>query len=468
MQEAIAPIIRATMIGTDLFGRSPIRRVHKGINQLFHGICIKDGACLAKYAVIPQPSCFTLRRNRLSFRQGCAFGQARRHSQHCPQVFLMHSLPLTGIRVVEFSHMVMGPTCGLILADLGAEVIKIEPPGKGDRTRYLVASGTGFFPAFSRNKKSVALDTENAEDLELLQRLIDTADVVVENFRPGGLAAKGLGYEALSARNPQLIYCSLKGYLPGPYENRTALDEVVQMQSGLAYMTGPPGRPLRAGAPVNDMMGGMFGVISILAALRQREASGRGQYLQAGLFENATFLVSTAMLQQAITGKAPDPMPAGRRAWGVYDVFDTADGEQIFIGVVTERQWEIFTRELNERALSNPDYASNTERAKRRETLIPLVQSFLKKRNVAELEEMCARAGLPYSRIAKPWDLFEDAHLLASGGFHEVTLSDGSRAKVPALPMQFGTDRLPLRHDLPSPGQHNAEILDPLRRRDNG
>ena len=375
----------------------------------------------------------------------------------------MDSLPLAGIRVVEFSHMVMGPTCGLVLADLGAEVIKIEPPGKGDRTRYLVASGTGFFPAFSRNKKSVTIDTDDAGDLETLQRLIDTADVVVENFRPGGLTAKGLGYEALSARNPRLIYCSLKGYLPGPYENRTALDEVVQMQSGLAYMTGPPGRPLRAGAPVNDMMGGMFGAISILGALRLRDATGRGQHLQAGLFENAAFLVSTAMLQQAITGKAPEPMPAGRRAWGVYDVFDTADGEQIFIGVVTERQWEIFIRELNEPALNNPDYSSNTERAKRRETLIPLVQSMLIKRSVAALEEMCARAGLPYSRIAKPWDLFEDGHLAASGGFHQVTLSDGRKTKVPALPMQFGAERLPLRHDLPSPGQHNEEILGPFR-----
>ena len=375
----------------------------------------------------------------------------------------MDSLPLAGIRVVEFSHMVMGPTCGLVLADLGAEVIKIEPPGKGDRTRYLVASGTGFFPAFSRNKKSVTIDTDDAVDLETLMRLIDTADVVVENFRPGGLAAKGLGYDALSARNPRLIYCSLKGYLPGPYENRTALDEVVQMQSGLAYMTGPPGRPLRAGAPVNDMMGGMFGAISILGALRLRDATGRGQHLQAGLFENAAFLVSTAMLQRAITGKAPEPMPAGRRAWGVYDVFDTADGEQIFIGVVTERQWEIFIRELNEPALNNPDYSSNTERAKRRETLIPLVQSILIKRSVAALEEMCARAGLPYSRIAKPWDLFEDGHLAASGGFHQVTLSDGRKTKVPALPMQFGAERLPLRHDLPSPGQHNEEILGPFR-----
>ena len=373
------------------------------------------------------------------------------------------SLPLAGIRVVEFSHMVMGPTCGLVLADLGAEVIKVEPPGKGDRTRYLVASGTGFFPAFSRNKKSVQLDTESEADLETLKRLIDTADVVLENFRPGGLEAKGLGYEALSARNPRLIYLSLKGYLPGPYENRTALDEVVQMQSGLAYMTGPPGRPLRAGAPVNDMMGGMFGAIAILAALRQRDATGKGQHLQSGLFENAAFLVSTAMLQQRMTGQDPTPMPAGRRAWGVYDVFDTKDGEQIFIGVVTERQWEIFRRELNEPALDNPDYATNTERAKRRETLIPLVQSLLAKHEVAALETMCEAAGLPFSRIARPWDLFEDPHLLANGSLLPVTLPDGRAASVPALPMQFGAERLGVRLDLPKPGEHDAEILGPLR-----
>ena len=373
------------------------------------------------------------------------------------------TLPLQGVRVVEFSHMVMGPTCGLVLADLGAEVIKVEPPGKGDRTRYLTASGTGFFPAFSRNKKSVQLDTEDEADLETLRRLIDTADVVIENFRPGGLEAKGLGYAALSARNPRLIYLSLKGYLPGPYENRTALDEVVQMQSGLAYMTGPPGRPLRAGAPVNDMMGGMFGVIAIMGALRQRDATGRGQHLQSGLFENAAFLVSTAMLQQAMTGQDPTPMPAGRRAWGVYDVFDTKDGRQIFIGVVTERQWEIFRRELNEPVLDNPDYATNTERAKRRDTLIPLVQTLIAKHDVAALEAMCEKAGLPFSRIARPWDLFEDAHLKASGGLLPITLPDGRPCTVPALPIQFGSERLGVRLDLPRIGEHTEEILGPLR-----
>jgi crotonobetainyl-CoA:carnitine CoA-transferase CaiB-like acyl-CoA transferase len=372
-------------------------------------------------------------------------------------------LPLAGIRVVEFSHMVMGPTCGLVLADLGAEVIKVEPPGQGDRTRYLVSSGTGFFPAFSRNKKSVQLDTEDAADLATLLRLVDTADVVLENFRPGGLEAKGLGYEALSARNPRLIYLSLKGYLPGPYENRTALDEVVQMQSGLAYMTGPPGRPLRAGAPVNDMMGGMFGAIAVLAALRQRDATGRGQHLQSGLFENAAFLVSTAMLQQAMTGQDPTPMPAGRRAWGVYDVFETGDGQQIFIGVVTDRQWEIFRRELGEPALDDPAYATNTDRARARDTLIPLVQSLLRRHDVATLEAMCERAGLPFSRIARPWDLLEDPHLKASGGLLPITLPDGRAGAVPALPMQFGDQRLGVRLGLPKVGEHDAEILGPLR-----
>lgn len=372
------------------------------------------------------------------------------------------SLPLDGVRVVEFSHMVMGPSCGLILADLGAEVIKVEPPG-GDRTRHLKSSGTGFFAALSRNKKSVVLDTGSPEDVETLLRLIDTADVVLENFRPGALAEKGLGFDRLRARNPRLICLSLKGFLSGPYEHRTALDEVVQMMSGLAYMTGPPGRPLRAGAPVNDMMGGMFGAIAILAALRERERTGEGQVLAASLFENAAFLVSTAMLQQAITGVAPEPMPAGRRAWGVYDVFTASDGVQIFVGVVTDRQWEIFCRALGDAALLAPEYATNNLRSAARETLIPLVQSILGRREVAEIEALCEAAGLPFARINRPWDLFEDAHLRASGGLLPVTLPDGRTTHAPALPMQFGERRLGIRHDLPSPGQHNDEILAPLR-----
>ena len=374
----------------------------------------------------------------------------------------MAALALAGIRVVEFSHMVMGPACGLVLADLGAEVIKVEPAGKGDPTRYLKSSGAGFFAAFSRNKKSVTLDLGTPEGIELALRLADTADVFLENFRPGALAAKGLGYEALAKRNPRLVYCSLKGFLPGPYEKRTALDEVVQMMSGLAYMTGPVGRPLRAGAPVNDMMGGMFGAIAILAALRTREKTGKGEYVQSGLFENAAWLVSTHMMQHAVTGAAPEPMSAGKRAWGVYDVFESADGVQVFIGVVTERQWEIFTRALGEPELLDPAYASNNQRAARRETLIPLVARLLRKHPIARLEAICEEGGLPFARIRTPSDLFDDPQL-AAGGMIDLTLPDGTKTRIPALPIELDGERPALRSGLPKPGQHNDEILGPLK-----
>ncbi|MGZ5082490.1 MAG: CaiB/BaiF CoA transferase family protein [Usitatibacter sp.] len=371
------------------------------------------------------------------------------------------SLPLAGVRVVELSHMVMGPTAGLILADLGAEVIKVEPEGKGDPTRYLKSTGAGFFAAFSRNKKSVTLDLASPKGIETALALVDTADVFLENFRPGALEAKGLGYDALSKRNPRLVYCSLKGFLAGPYEKRTALDEVVQMMSGLAYMTGPVGKPLRAGAPVNDMMGGMFGVIAILAALRDRDATGKGQYVQSGLFENAAWLVSTHMMQHVASGTAPEPMSAGKRAWGVYDIFDSADGRQLFIGVVTERQWEIFTKALGEPELMDPAYATNNQRSAARETLIPLVGRLLRKHSAAQLEKICEEGGRPFARIQTPSDLFADPHLNA-GGMIALTMPDGTRTAIPALPIQFGEERLPLRSPLPRPGEHNDEILGSL------
>jgi crotonobetainyl-CoA:carnitine CoA-transferase CaiB-like acyl-CoA transferase len=370
-------------------------------------------------------------------------------------------LPLEGIRVVEFSHMVMGPTAGLVLADLGAEVIKVEPAGKGDPTRYLKSTGAGFFSSFSRNKKSVTLDLASEPGIAAAKKLIATADVFLENFRPGALEAKGLGYEALSKDNPGLVYCSLKGFLTGPYEKRTALDEVVQMMSGLAHMTGPVGKPLRAGAPVNDMMGGMFGAIAILAALRERDRTGRGQYVQSGLFENAAWLVSTHMMQHAVSGKEPEPMSAGKRAWGVYDIFESGDGVRIFIGVVTERQWEIFTRALGEPELMDPAYATNNQRSLARETLIPLVGRLLRKHSIAQLETICEEGGLPFARIQTPSDLFDDPHLNA-GGMVPLTLPDGTATRIPALPMQFGDERLALRSPLPTPGQHNDEILAPL------
>ena len=290
----------------------------------------------------------------------------------------MAQTPLKGIRVVEFAHMVMGPTCGLVLADLGAEVIKVEPL-EGDNTRRLQGAGAGFYPIFNRNKKSIALDLKSPEGMEIVLQLIDGADAVTENFRPGALDKLGLGYADLSRRNPRLVYCTLKGFLSGPYQERPALDEVVQMMGGLAYMTGLPDRPLRVGSSVNDIMGGMFAAIGILAALRERETTGHGKLVKSALFENTAFLVSQHMAQYAITGEAPPPMSVKKPAWGVYDIFTTRDDDRLFVGVVTDTQWEVFCREFGQPELAaNADIRTNGQRVKHRDWLIPRVGEVFK------------------------------------------------------------------------------------------
>jgi crotonobetainyl-CoA:carnitine CoA-transferase CaiB-like acyl-CoA transferase len=369
------------------------------------------------------------------------------------------TLPLAGIRAVEFVHMVMGPTCGLILADLGAEVIKVEPVD-GDHTRQLVASGAGFFPTYNRNKKSLAVNLKSAEGRAIVRRLIGRADVLIENFKPGGMEALGLGYAGLAGENPRLIYCALKGFLDGPYENRTALDEVAQMMGGLAYMTGPTGQPLRAGASVNDVMGGLFGAIAILAALQERARTGRGQLVKSALFENNAFLVGQHMLEGFVTGQEVKPMPDRVRAWAVYDVFATADGDQVFVGVVTDTQWRTFCEAFGlEEFRGDTTLATNPERVKARSRIIPVVSAAFGRMTKAELMAKCDTLNLPFAPISKPADLFVDPHLNASGGLAGVTLGSGVRAKVPVLPIMMEGRRFGTRLDLPRVGSHTREIL---------
>ena len=368
-------------------------------------------------------------------------------------------LPLAGLRVVEFTHMVMGPTAGLILGDLGAEVFKVEPL-KGDNTRRLNGTGAGFYATYNRNKKSLALDLKSPDGLEAARRLAASADVVTENFRPGGMDGLGLGYEALSQRNPGLVYCSLKGFLPGPYEHRKALDEVVQMMGGLAYMTGPPGRPLRAGASINDVMGGMFAVIGILAALRERDRTGRGQYVQASLFENNAFLVGQHMAQFAITGKPADPMPKRISAWAVYEVFDTADEEQLFVGIVSDTQWRLFCEAFGrDDLLADPSIETNPQRVLQRDRLVPLVAELFGRHTKAELAEICDRIGLPFAPITRPEELFDDPHLNESGGLVDIGLADGSRTTVPGIPLEMDGRRFHARSDPPMIGEHTRNAL---------
>src|SRR5258707_7081509 len=354
--------------------------------------------------------------------------------------------------------MVMGPSCGLVLADLGAEVIKVEPPA-GDNTRRLEAAGAGFFPVFNRNKKSLAIDLQKTEGRDLVLKLIGQSDVLTENFRPGALDKLGFSFDALEKQNPRLIYCSLKGFLKGPYEHRPSLDEVTKMMGGLAYMTGLPDRPLRAGSSVVDIMGGTFAAVGILAALRERETTGRGQRVASSLFESTAYLVAQHMARLELTGAAPPPMSVKRPAWGVYDIFETADGGRLFVGVVTDTQWEVFCREFGADELKSDAWLkTNGQRVKERCWLLPALCALIKKYDQKSLAAKLEQIGLPFAPIAKPWDLLDDPHLNAFGGLVETRVA-GKTIRVPALPLELDGKRLPKRADPPAIGEHGRELL---------
>ncbi len=372
-------------------------------------------------------------------------------------------MPLAGVRVIEFTHMVMGPAAGLILADLGADVIKIEPVG-GDNTRRLPGSGAGYFPMYNRNKRSICVDLKADDGRDLVLRLIEDADVVIENFRPGTMDRLGFGYEVLKTRHPRLIYCSEKGFLSGPYENRTALDEVAQMMGGLAYMTGPPGQPLRAGTSVIDVQGGMFGAVGIIAALFQRNATGAGQNVVASLYESTVFLVGQHMAQFAVTGKPAAPMPVRVSAWAIYQVFETGDDQQVFVGVVSDKQWKDFCTafDLHELA-ADRTLDGNNDRVKHKERLLPVIKATFRKYTKLELMAKLEKTGLPFAPIARPEELFDDPHLAASNGLLPLTVTDGPRAgektRLPALPLEMDGERFGVHRDVPRAGEHTRELL---------
>jgi len=369
-------------------------------------------------------------------------------------------LPLRGLVVAEFSHAIMGPSAGMVLADLGADVIKVEPAPDGDPTRRLKGSGVGFFGFYNRNKKSLALDLKSPRARPLVEALIRKSDILVENFAAGTMDRLGLGYEAVSRLNPRLVYASLKGFLSGPYEQRRALDEVVQMMSGLAYMTGPPGRPLRAGASVVDIMGGFAAVIGILAALRERDRTGKGGRVTSGLFEAAAFLMGQHMVNSAYLPGPLQPMSVRNSAWGVYDIFESAEGKPIFIGIVTDTQWKRFCDVFARPDLREvPEFQSNTSRVEARPRLVPLLAEFFKTFPTAELLAKCDAAELAFAPVNTPTDLFDDPHLNAEGRLRPSRMPDGTVVKVPRLPVEIDGGGFTVRENPPAPGAHTREVL---------
>jgi crotonobetainyl-CoA:carnitine CoA-transferase CaiB-like acyl-CoA transferase len=370
-----------------------------------------------------------------------------------------NALPLAGIRVLEFCHTIMGPSAGLILADLGADVIKIEA-ADGDPTRRRIGFAAGFFATFNRNKRSFAVDLKNDDGRALLYRLAATADIVLENFAPGTMERLGCGYDDLAAKNPRLVYCALKGFLSGPYEHRPALDEVVQFMAGLAYMTGPPGQPLRAGSSVVDIMGGMFAVIGVQSALRERERTGRGQMVKSALFESTAFLMMQHMAGEVVTGRPLPPMPAREGAWAIYEPFATADDDQIFVGLTSNGQWQRFCEQFGRRdLLDDPAYRTNEDRVSARATLKPIVAAIIARHKSAELAELFDRIDIPFAPVARPGDLFDDPQLNARDRMLEIEFAGGLHAKLPRLPIEIGAHDFALRRQAPAIGEHTAEIL---------
>ncbi|HTE16029.1 MAG TPA: CaiB/BaiF CoA-transferase family protein [Burkholderiales bacterium] len=347
-------------------------------------------------------------------------------------------LPLAGIRMLELGHTVMGPSCSLVFADLGADVIKVEPL-EGERTRHNVGFGSGLFPLFNRNKRSISLDLKSEDGKTILRKLVTQADVLVENFAYGTLERLGFGYDALSKINPGIVYCSLKGFLSGPYEQRPALDEVVQFMGGLAYMTGPRGQPLRAGASVVDIMGGMFGVVGILAALRERERTGRGQMVQSALFESTAYMVAQHMSGQIVTGKEPPPMPHKASSWAIYETFTTADKKSIFVAITSDNHWRAFCTEFGlTEWLADPALKTNPQRAAAHDRIAPMVEGIVGRHSFDAMGKILERLKIPFAPLAKPSDLFDDPHLNQGNRMVETHFQNGKRAKLPALPLEMG------------------------------
>jgi crotonobetainyl-CoA:carnitine CoA-transferase CaiB-like acyl-CoA transferase len=378
------------------------------------------------------------------------------------------ALPLERLRVLELGHIIAGPSAGLVLADLGADVIKVERPDEGDQSRGMPTGLSANFYFLNRNKRSIAIDLKgSSEGRALFLRLVTTADVVIDNFAYGAVEGLGLGYDVLARTNPRLIYLALKGFLPGPYEARPFLDELAQMSAGLAFMTGPRGQPMRAGASIVDVGAAAYGVIAVLAALQQRAETGVGQKITSGLYETTVFWVAQWLASYAATGEPSVPLPelkqGTRMGWGIYQLFTAADGEEVFIGVTSNAHWERFCKEFALDDLLADDRLDDTaKRVAARAWLPGRVAEEMRRYASAELAERLERARVPFAPLRRPDQLVDDPHLNASGQFIATPLPGREPAKLPKLPVRSTAYEFGLRREAPRLGEHTREVLEEL------
>lgn len=372
---------------------------------------------------------------------------------------------LSDVIVIDLSRVFAGPYCTMMLGDMGATVIKVEQPGKGDDTRQFgppsIAGESAYFLGLNRNKRSITIDFNNSQQKERLLELISTATVLVENFRPGTLTRQGLGYEALHALNPSLIYCSISGYgQDGPYATRPGYDFVAQAESGMMAVTGEiDGEPQRVGSPVADNSAGMFACISILAALHVREKTGKGQHIDISLFEAAASLLGNVSSNHLISGEEAPRVGNGHPNIVPYQAFRTKNG-YIVVSCGNDRLYQTFCSLLGRAELaSDPRFTTNPQRVRNREELIPILQEHFLQRETDNWLSVLRAAGIPCGPINTVSQVYTDAQLQARGFIWECDHPTAGRIKLSGSPIHLSETPTRLYKAPPLLGEDNDEIL---------
>jgi crotonobetainyl-CoA:carnitine CoA-transferase CaiB-like acyl-CoA transferase len=375
---------------------------------------------------------------------------------------------LAGVRVLDFSHALAGPYCTLLMSDFGAAIYKLEGPGGGDMGRGwgppFAGEQSSFFVGLNRGKYGISIDLKRHEGIELCLRLLDAMDVLIENFRPGTMDRLGLGYNAVSARNPRLIYCSISGYgQNGPSRDEAAMDLIVECSSGFLSITGPEeGEPVRSGYAVCDINAGLFATIGILTALRAREQTGRGQYVDVSMLDSMISAMSSNYVSFLGSGEAPRPLGTGFQTVVPYRVFEATD-RSFSIAIGSEKLWATFCNVIGRPDLAlHPEYSTNALRVTNRRVLEAILESTFRERPMAEWVESMRSAGIPCSPVRSFQEVMQDPQTAARGMFPEVVVPSFGKHRVTGPPVKLSATPGRVGASAPALGQHTHTVLSDL------
>ncbi|PHP67632.1 CoA transferase [Zhengella mangrovi] len=387
----------------------------------------------------------------------------------------MADAPLKGIRVIELARILAGPWAGQLLADLGADVIKIEKPGDGDDTRYwgppFVTGADGqnlsaaYYHSANRGKRSVAIDIATPDGAETVRELIASADVLIENFKVGGLKKYGLDHDSVKALNPRLVYCSITGFgQTGPYAPRAGYDFIIQAMAGMMSITGEPGRePQKAGVAISDIFTGLYSVIAIQAALRHAEKTGEGQWIDMALFDTQAGILGNQNLNYLVSGVAPKQMGNAHMNIAPYEVFPVSDGH-VIIAVGNDGQFQRFCKVLGADDLaSDPQFLKNPDRVADRDRLRQAIIGYMAAWTKADILAACEANAVPAGPINNIAEMFDDPQIKAR--HMRFDLPDAAGTEIPQVRAPILLPASPLTYERPSPrlGEHTEEVLAELK-----